>query len=514
MPPWLPAPDGPRFVGERRLSDDEIGLLTKWVEQGMAQGERIPTSHSAEPEHGWQLGKPDLVLTLPEPYILPAGGTDVFRNFIFPVTIASTRYVKALEILPGNKKIVHHANLLIDRLQSSRRLDAPDPGVGFGGMDVEMESAEFEPDTHFLFWKPGTNPAPEPPGMSWQLNPGTDLVLNVHLQPSGKPEAVQPSIGIYFTDEAPTLFPMLLQLEHDGSLDIPPGVANFEVTDEYQLPVDVQLLGVYPHAHYLGKSIEGWAQRPDGTRQLLIRINDWDMNWQAVYRYEQPVGLPAGSIVTMRWTYDNTSGNIRNPNTPPQRVRAGNRSSDEMAHLWVQVLPNRAEDRVLLQETLMRARLRKYPKEFSAHYNLASVLQSQGNLREAIEQYTTALKIRPGDALALNGLGTAFQGEGRLSEAGRAYDQAIRSRSDYPDAHYNFGILLLQAGQGKQAVSHFKAVLAARPADADAHNGLGSALLMQGKGREAVPHFRAALKANPTHSFARENLALAEKMTH
>jgi len=454
------------------------------------------------------------VLTLPEPYILPAGGTDVFRNFIFPVTIASTRYVKALEILPGNKKIVHHANLLIDRLQSSRRLDAPDPGVGFGGMDVEMESAEFEPDTHFLFWKPGTNPAPEPPGMSWQLNPGTDLVLNVHLQPSGKPEAVQPSIGIYFTDEAPTLFPMLLQLEHDGSLDIPPGVANFEVTDEYQLPVDVQLLGVYPHAHYLGKSIEGWAQRPDGTRQLLIRINDWDMNWQAVYRYEQPVGLPAGSIVTMRWTYDNTSGNIRNPNTPPQRVRAGNRSSDEMAHLWVQVLPNRAEDRVLLQETLMRARLRKYPKEFSAHYNLASVLQSQGNLREAIEQYTTALKIRPGDALALNGLGTAFQGEGRLSEAGRAYDQAIRSRSDYPDAHYNFGILLLQAGQGKQAVPHFKVVLAARPDDADAHNGLGSALLMQGKGREAVPHFRAALKANPTHSFARENLALAEKMTH
>ena len=513
MPPWLPSPEGPRFAGERRLSDDQIALLETWVQGGMAEGEHLPAPNTPMTKDGWQLGKPDLVLSLPQPYLLPAGGTDVFRNFIFPVPITSGRYVKALEILPGNKRIVHHANLLIDRLESSRRLDAADPGVGFGGMDIEMESAQFEPDTHFLFWKPGTPAAPEPPGMSWRLDPGTDLVLNVHLQPSGKPELVQPSLGLYFTDEAPSLFPMLLQLEHDGALDIPPAATGFEVTDEYRLPVDVQLLGIYPHAHYLGKSIEGWAIRPDGTRQLLIKISDWDMNWQAVYRYEQPVALPAGSLLTMRWTYDNSADNIRNPNSPPKRVTAGNRSSDEMAHLWIQVLPKRAEDRILLQETLMRARIRKYPGEFSAHYNLASVLQSLGTVEEAITHYAAALKIRPGDALALNGLGTAYQATGRLREAAGAYQQAVRSRPDYADAHYNLGILLLQAGQGKQAVPHFEQVLRARPEDADAHNDLGSALLMQGKAREALLHFRAALKIDPRHAYARDNMALAEKTT-
>jgi len=515
MPPWLPEPEGPRFAGERRLSDGEIALLKRWVDQGMAEGNRVAAPNSiASREDGWQLGKPDLVLTLDKPYLLPAGDTDVFRNFIFPVPLTAPRYVKALEILPGNKRIVHHANLLVDRLQSSRRLDEADPGVGFGGMDIEMESAQFEPDTHFLFWKPGTAPAAEPPGMSWRLDPGTDLVLNVHLQPSGKAEAVQPSLGIYFTDEAPTLFPMLLQLEHDGALDIPAGATGFEVTDEYRLPVDVQVLGVYPHAHYLGKSIEGWASRPDRTRQLLIKIRDWDMNWQAVYRYEQPVALPAGSLFRMRWTYDNSADNIRNPNSPPKQVKAGNRSSDEMAHLWIQVLPKGgAEDRILLQETLMRARLRKYPEEFSAHYNLASVLQSRGSVEEAITHYASALKVRPGDALALNSLGTAYQAAGRLREAAGAYQQAIRGRPDYSDAHYNLGILLLRAGQGRQAVPHFEQVLRARPQDADAHNDLGSALLMQGSGGEALSHFRAALKINPDHAFARENLALAEKLT-
>ena len=168
MPPWLPSPEGPRFAGERRLSDDQIALLETWVQGGMAEGEHLPAPNTPMTKDGWQLGKPDLVLSLPQPYLLPAGGTDVFRNFIFPVSITSGRYVKALEILPGNKRIVHHANLLIDRLESSRRLDAADPGVGFGGMDIEMESAQFEPDTHFLFWKPGTPAAPEPPGMSWR----------------------------------------------------------------------------------------------------------------------------------------------------------------------------------------------------------------------------------------------------------------------------------------------------------------------------------------------------------
>jgi len=511
MPPWLPEPEGPRFAGERRLSQDQIERLRLWAEQGAAEGDRSDAKPRTTPNEGWQLGKPDLVLALPKPYTLPPDGTDVFRNFVFPVPIAAARYVKAIEILPGKKNVVHHANLLIDRQQSSRRLDAQDPDVGFAGMDVVIESSQFEPDSHFLFWKPGTPPCFEPPGMTWRLDPGTDLVLNAHLQPSGKPESLQPELGIYFSNEPPRLFPMLLQLEHDGALDIPPGEKNFVVTDEYRLPADVDVLGVYPHAHYLGKIVEGWADLPDGSRQPLIRINHWDLNWQAVYRYESPVFLPRDSVIRMRFSYDNSPENVRNPNSPPKRVKAGNRSSDEMGHLWVQVLPKGgASDRIVLQEALMRSRLGKYPNEFSSHFNLASVLQTQDRLPEAIEHYQAALSIRP-DALALNSLGTAWQAVDRIREAAECYQKAIGLRPDYADAHYNLGLLLLQAGRAAAAVTHFEQVLRARPSDADAHNDLGSALFMEGRVKEAAIEFRAALRLNPGHQNARDNLALAER---
>ena len=167
-----------------------------------------------------------------------------------------TRQVKAIEIRPGNARAVHHANLLIDRSQSLRYREKV-RGEGFAGMDLAIASDTFDPDSHFLFWKPGATPWEEPAGMSWHLDPGNDLILNVHLRPTGKPELVQPSVGLYFTREPQTKYPMLLQLEHDGALDIPPGDRDFPVSDDFRLPLDVDLLAVYPHAHYLGKLLEG-----------------------------------------------------------------------------------------------------------------------------------------------------------------------------------------------------------------------------------------------------------------
>lgn len=146
--------------------------------------------------------------------------------------------------------------------------------------------------------------------MALRVDQGTDLILNMHLQPSGKPELVQPSIGLCFTNKPATLHPMLLQLENDAALDIPPGDKNFVVTDDFTLPDDVDLLAVHPHAHYLGKDLEATAKLPDGTHTSLIHIRKWGLNWQAVYRYEQPVFLPRGSAVSMRYMYDNSAGNV------------------------------------------------------------------------------------------------------------------------------------------------------------------------------------------------------------
>ena len=222
MPPWLPEPQALKFADEWRLSDEQIAIIEKWVKEGAPEGNPADLPPQPKFAGGWQLGEPDLVLKAAKPYQLLASGSDMYWNFIFPVPIDRTRWVKAVEIRPGDKRFVHHANILVDRLQNSRQRET-EPGAGFEGMEIKIESEAFDPDSHFLFWKPGTVPYVEPEGMALRLDKGTDLVLNVHLQPSGKPETIQPTIGLYFTDQPATKFPMLLQLQNDASLDIPAG---------------------------------------------------------------------------------------------------------------------------------------------------------------------------------------------------------------------------------------------------------------------------------------------------
>lgn len=226
MPPWLPEPGEFKFADEPRLSDAQIATIARWVEQGALEGvpsDLPPAPHFAE---GWQMGTPDLVVKAEKPYLLPASGTDQYWNFIFRNPVNKTRWLKGIEVRPGDKRVVHHANVLVDRMDSARMQESS-PGAGFSGMEIKIESEAFDPDSHFLFWKPGTAPYTEPDGMALRLDAGTDLVLNIHLQPSGKAEWIQPSLGLYFTEQPATRFPMLLQLENDRKLDIPAGEKTF-----------------------------------------------------------------------------------------------------------------------------------------------------------------------------------------------------------------------------------------------------------------------------------------------
>lgn len=489
--------------------------MADWVEQGAVEGD--PKDLPPQPKfvEGWRLGKPDLILTASKPFTLPPSGTDTYWNFIFPVPIDGTRWVKAVEIRPGDKQYVHHANILVDRAGASRKRES-EPGAGFGGMEIRIESDVFDPDSHLLFWKPGTVPTPEPDGMALRLDKGTDLILNTHLQPSGKPEIIQPSIGLYFTDKAATKFPMLLQLESDAKLDIPPGDKSFVVTDDFTLPVDVDLLAIYPHAHYLGKDIQAFAILPDGTKKALIHIPQWNLNWQAVYRYAEPVMLPKGTTVSLRYIYDNSNDNPMNPNHPPVRVRGGNRSSDEMCHLWLQVLPvnfdpARGDPRMQLQEALARHNVEKNPADFEAHYNLAAMLQAKSELQAAIREYETAVQLQPDDAAANNGLGAALLAAGEPKPAVAALQTAIVTRPDYAEAHYNLGIALAQMGEMERAAEQFNAVLKLQPNDANAEANLGAALAEMGKYPEAKAHLERALQIDPKQQNARDNLEALQK---
>ena len=552
MPPWLPATGYGDFADERRLTDAQIATIREWVRAGAPEGLAADSPPIPVFTPGWQLGKPDLIVTVAKPFTAPADGPDVFWNFILTPAVGEPRQVKAIEIRPGNARVVHHANILIDRSETQRYREKV-RGDGFAGMDLTIGSDAFDPDSHFLFWKPGAEPWQEPSGMSWRLDPGNDLILNLHLRPGGKPEQVQPSVGLYFTREPQTRYPMLIQLEHDGALDIPAGAGDYLISDDFQLPLDADLLAIYPHAHYLGRLLEGYVTLPDGTRRWLIRIPQWDLNWQAVYRYRKPVFLPKGTIVSMRFHYDNSAANPRNPNSPPQRVRGGNSSTDEMGHLWLQLLPRGTGDqRAVLQEAIMKRRLEKYPADFSANFNLGALalgrkdtasalayltaalriepeqaealntfgaaLESSGKLDEAIEEFRESLRIRPGNQSAQFNLADSLAAAGRLDEAAIVFRALLATHPDDRAAHEHLvevlkmlGASAASAGRLSSAVEDYRQLVALEPKDADLRNNLGALLARSGDNKGALEQFEAALKLDPAHAAARRNLELIKR---
>lgn len=510
MPPWPPEPGYGQFEGTRRLSDAQIRLIARWVESGAPEGNPADLPDAPHFPEGWQLGPPDLVVGIPRAFHLPAGGGDVFRNLVAPVDLPETRYVRAIELRVGNKRVVHHANVVLDRARSLRRRDGEDGQPGFPGMDVITESgAEFDPDSHFLFWKPGSPALETPADMAWRLNPGDDLIVNLHLQPSGKPETVQPVLGLYFAQQPPRRFPMLVQLEHDGAIDIPPGSRDFQVTDELTLPVDCDALAIYPHAHYLGKRIEAWADEPGGRRQWLIRIDNWDINWQAVYTYREPVRLPKGTVIHMRITYDNSPENPRNPHHPAERVRAGDRSEDEMGHVWLQVLPHAVgagDPRVPLEEALMRRRLEKYPADFVANFNLGALLQMSGRDSDALLYFENALRVRPASAAARNNLATSMMIEGRLDEAIVQLREVLTREPEYSKARYNLARALEARGDVDSAIAAFLECVKTDPADAEARVHLSELYIAEKRYDDALPQLREAARLKPRDADIANNL--------
>src|SRR5215510_4507177 len=351
MPPWPPEPGFGEFANARILSDVEIDLIQRWVASGAAEGNRsaLPTPPTWRDE--WQIGRPDMVLELPQSYTLPAGAHgDVFRSFVIPIPGAARRYMRGVEFRPSNPRVVHHVVMRFDRTGAARRLDANDPEPGYDGM---LSAADESPSGRFLGWTPGKTSTFEREGMAWPLDPQTDAVINAHLMPTGKPELVRFQIGLFFTDKRPVADPVMLRLGSE-LIDIAAGEKDYPVNARYMLPVDVDVLSVYPHAHYLARDMRAFAVLPDGSVKWLVWIKDWNFNWQDVYVYERPIHLPRGTLLSMRYTYDNSAGNVRNPNRPPRHVIYGPRSSDEMADLWLQVVPRNAADAAVLEQDRLR----------------------------------------------------------------------------------------------------------------------------------------------------------------
>jgi tetratricopeptide (TPR) repeat protein len=489
MPPWLPVAGIGEFVGERRLSDEELATLAAWVEAGTPEGDPARLPEAPRTVTGWQLGEPDLVLTLPEPFVVPEEGLDVFRTFVLPVPLERARYVEGLELRPGNKRVVHHAVLRVDRTDSARKLDAEDEAPGYPGMEMALSES---PDGQFLGWTPGKVPMRAPEGMAWTLAPGTDLILQFHMVPTGKPEPVRPSVGLFFTDRPPLDTLMVLRLRNDA-IDIPPGERAHVLEDVLTLTSAITLTKVYPHAHYLAKRIEAYADLPDGRHLELLRIEDWDFNWQDEYLYTRPVQLPAGARLGMRYTFDNSAENPRNPSVPPRRVQNGNSSFDEMATLTFQVVTESAAARSALKEANFRHRVEVAPRSPLVRLDLGLVLAEQGKFDEAAAELRVGLALEPRSFELHRSLGAVLASQGKLEEATRSFEEALRLAPGTVSLHATLAGLAGRRGRWEEAAEHQRGVLAVLPRDVEANRGLGVALVRLERLDEAVaPLERAA----------------------
>jgi hypothetical protein len=374
MPPWKPAPSDYAFRDARRLTDAQIAIFRRWVADGMLEGDpkKLPPMPRFTP--GWQLGPPDLVVTMGEPFEVPATGPDIYRSFVVPLNLRNDAWVRAIDFRPSARSVVHHSLFFVDDQGAGRWLDEGDKTPGFdggmggvrllrlgvaGGLAALLGGrpidAQFARGIAGLGgWALGGRALELPAGLAFFVRKGSDLILSTHFHSSGRLEKEQSTIGLYFADAPPTenftaihLPPLFGALE---GLAIPPGDDRYTISDSFTLPIDVRVFQVAAHAHYLGKEMKLTATLPDGRTKTLLWITDWDFGWQEAYQFREFVALPKGTRLEAFVRYDNTTANRRNPNRPPVRVTWGEASTDEMGALGLQLVAARGAELPVLQQ--------------------------------------------------------------------------------------------------------------------------------------------------------------------
>lgn len=335
MPPWKPKHGFGDFRNEQRLSQVESDMLIEWIDSSMPLGDEselpVPPLH----KDGWQLGSPDLVLEVEQPFAVVADGPDVYQYFVIPTELLEDRLVSAVEYQPGNARVVHHASFRYDDAGNARKLDEAFPGPGyqrFGGWG-------FLSGGTLGGWAMGVASHRMPVGFGRPLKAGSDFVIQTHYHPSGKLESDQGKVGIHFAPRS-TQRRVAEIFVANMNLHIPPNEQRYLHRASYQLPCDVALHAVLPHAHMLAREVRAWATLPtarenagplDSESSRLIQIEDWDFNWQGNYAYRKPVRLSAGTTIHFEVEFDNSNRNPLNPHAIPKWVHWGEDSAQEMA---------------------------------------------------------------------------------------------------------------------------------------------------------------------------------------
>jgi copper type II ascorbate-dependent monooxygenase-like protein len=333
MPPWKPVPGFGEFVEPRRLSDAELTTLLRWIEAGAPEGDPAKLPPPLVFQEGWRLGPPDHVLEMAEPYTVPARASDVYRCFVIPTNFPEDRWVTKVEYAPGDRKVVHHILSYIDTTSAAEALDRADAGPGytcFGGPG-------FAPAGGLAGWAPGVQPRVTPDGVGMLLPKGANVVLQMHYN-NNAPESRtdRTRVALHFA-KGPIDKQQRGMMVLNTGFTIPPGEHRYEVRGSLTVPFgrDVHAHTITPHMHLLGREMTVTATYRDGTVRPLIRIDDWDFNWQGTYTFTQPIPLPAGTRIDMVAVFDNSAENRRQPNRPPRPVSWGEGTTDEMAIVFL-----------------------------------------------------------------------------------------------------------------------------------------------------------------------------------
>jgi peroxiredoxin len=344
MPPWK-ITAGLSFHNERHMSDREIAILSAWADRGTPEGDPKDAPPPVKFPEGWRLGEPDLVLTVSDEFQVGPSGNDVMRCFVMPTNLSEDKFVQAIEVRPGNTRVVHHSLIFIDTEGNGRRLEKEqvakprkdphggndlDKGPGyFGGM-----GPGFVPKADLGGWAPGQLPHVMPDGVARFLPKGADLVMQVHYHRNGRVEKDKTAIGLYFSKK---------KVEHQyqggvmvGSFFvIPKGTEKFKVKGTSYVTDDMTLQAIMPHMHMLGKEIRVATTSPEGKSELLFQIKQWDYNWQETYYFKEPLKLKAGTRLDLEAVFDNSANNPSNPFSPPRDVAFGEQTTNEMCFVFL-----------------------------------------------------------------------------------------------------------------------------------------------------------------------------------
>ena len=337
MPPWHAAQPRGTFSNDRRLTDSERNTLVAWAEAGSPEGDPKDLPAAPKFSEGWEIGTPDLVLSMSKPYDVPASGTIPYQFFTIPTNFTEDKWVQAIELRPGTRSVVHHI------LAFARVPDKPaEPGAfvtvvpripaaaGHGDGSAPQQNRSLGPGTLIATTAPGTNAMIFEPGSALKIPAGSILLFQVHYTANGKAASDQSSIGMIFAKEPP-------QREIHNSaflnqlLKIPAGADNQAVDTAIEFTADTRITALFPHTHLRGKSWEYRLIYPDGRSQVVLSLPKYDFNWQTYYVFTVPLAAPKGSRLEATAHYDNSINNKSNPD-PKVEVRWGPQTWEEMQY--------------------------------------------------------------------------------------------------------------------------------------------------------------------------------------